>query len=102
MARNATKQDEQNVTKTKRETLIRLFRYLFEYKKTIAVVMLLMAGSTTIALLNPLILERAIDVHIKNKDTEGLIKLGVCGILLNFNFDYFYKNQNVSDGQGVQ
>ena len=83
MARNATKQDEQIVTKTKRETLLRLFRYLFAYKKTIAVVMLLMAGSTTITLLNPLILERAIDVHIKNKDTEGLIKLGVCGILLN-------------------
>ena len=83
MARNATKQDEQIVTKTKRETLIRLFRYLFAYKKTIAVVMLLMAGSTTIVLLNPLILERAIDVHIKNKDAEGLMKLCGCGILLN-------------------
>lgn len=83
MARNATKQDEQIVAKTKRETLFRLFRYLFGYKKTIAVVMLLMAGTTTIVLLNPLILERAIDVHIKNKDAEGLIKLGVCGILLN-------------------
>ncbi|MBQ8798459.1 MAG: ABC transporter ATP-binding protein [Lachnospiraceae bacterium] len=83
MARNATKQDEQIVTKTKRETLFRLFRYLFGYKKTIALVMVLMAATTTIVLLNPLILERAIDVHIKNKDTEGLIKLGLLGIGLN-------------------
>ncbi|MBR6535892.1 MAG: ABC transporter ATP-binding protein [Lachnospiraceae bacterium] len=83
MARNATKQDEQISEKTKRETLFRLFKYLFGYKKTIAVVMLLMAASTTIILMNPIILERAIDVHIANKDSEGLIKLGILGITLN-------------------
>lgn len=83
MARNATKQDEQISEKTKRETLFRLFKYLFGYKKTIAVVMLLMAATTTIVLLNPIILERAIDVHIKNKDSEGLIRLGILGIVLN-------------------
>ncbi len=83
MARNATKQDEQISEKTKRETLFRLFRYLFGYKKTIAVVMLLMAASTAIILMNPIILERAIDVHIANKDSEGLIKLGILGITLN-------------------
>ncbi len=83
MARNATKQDEQISNKTKRETLFRLFQYLFGYKKTIAVVMLLMAATTTIVLLNPIILERAIDVHIANKDSEGLIKLGILGITLN-------------------
>ena len=83
MARNATKQDEQIVAKTKRETLFRLFRYLLGYKKTIAVVLLLMAASTTIVLLNPIILERAIDVHIANKDATGLIKLGFIGIGLN-------------------
>ena len=83
MARNATKQDEQISEKTKRETLFRLFKYLFGYKKTIGVVMLLMAATTTIVLLNPIILERAIDVHIKNKDSEGLIRLGILGIVLN-------------------
>ena len=83
MARNATKQDEQISEKTKRETLFRLFKYLFGYKKTIAVVMLLMAATTTIVLLNPIILERAIDVHIKNQDSEGLIRLGILGIVLN-------------------
>ncbi len=83
MARNATKQDERISNKTKRETLFRLFQYLFGYKKTITVVMLLMAATTTIILLNPIILERAIDVHIANKDSKGLIKLGVIGIVLN-------------------
>ena len=83
MARNATKQDEQISNKTKRETLFRLFQYLFGYKKTIAVVMLLMAASTTIVLLNPIILERAIDVHIANQDKKGLLKLGSIGIALN-------------------
>ena len=83
MARNATKQDEQISNKTKRETLFRLFRYLFGYKKTIAVVMLLMAASTTIILMNPIILERAIDVHIANRDKDGLLKLGSIGIALN-------------------
>lgn len=83
MARNATKQDEQIVAKTKRETLFRLFRYLLGYKKTIAVVLLLMAASTTIVLLNPIILERAIDVHIANKDAAGLVKLGLVGVGLN-------------------
>lgn len=83
MARNATKQDEQIVVKTKRETLFRLFRYLLGYKKTIVVVLLLMVASTTIILLNPIILERAIDVHIKNGDKEGLILLGIKGVCLN-------------------
>lgn len=83
MARNATKQDEQISEKTKRETLIRLFRYLLGYKKTIAVVMLLMAATTTIVLINPIILERAIDVHIKAGDKDELVKLGIKGICLN-------------------
>ena len=83
MARNATKQDEQISDKTKRETLFRLFRYLLGYKKSIAVVMLLMAATTAIVLVNPIILERAIDVHIANKDKEGLLKLGFLGVSLN-------------------
>lgn len=83
MARNATKQDEQISNKTKRETLFRLFKYLLGYKKSIAVVMLLMAATTAIVLVNPIILERAIDVHIANKDKEGLLKLGILGVSLN-------------------
>ena len=83
MARNATKQDEQISTKTKRETLFRLFKYLLQYKLIIAIVFVLMAATTAIALMNPLLIERAIDVHVKNKDTDGLIRIGIFGISLN-------------------
>ncbi len=83
MARNATKQDEQISNKTKRETLLRLFCYLLGYKRTILIVLVLMAATTAIALANPLILERAIDVHIKNGNKDGLISIGVLGIGLN-------------------
>lgn len=83
MARNATRQDEQISEKTKRETLARLFRYLFDYKGTITVVLLLMLLTTAITLINPLLMERAVDVHIKNKDTDRLILLIGVGIGLN-------------------
>ena len=91
MARNATKQDEQLSNKTKRETLFRLFRYLLHYKSTIVIVLLLMACSTAVALLNPLLIERAIDVHIANKDEKGLLYLGVFGISINVLMILFIK-----------
>lgn len=91
MARNATKQDEQLSNKTKRETLFRLFRYLLHYKSTIVIVLLLMTCSTAVALLNPLLIERAIDVHIANKDEKGLLYLGVFGISINVLMILFIK-----------
>ena len=36
-----------------------------------------------INLVNPLILERAINVNIANKDTEGLLQLGITAVVLN-------------------
>ena len=83
MPRNATKQDEQLEQKSKAKTLARLFRYLFGYKGLITLVMLIMAASTFISIINPLIIERAINVHIVGRNTEGLIKLCVFGAVLN-------------------
>jgi ATP-binding cassette subfamily B protein len=42
-----------------------------------------MLGSVGITLINPLIIERAINVYIKNKDTQGLIQLGIIAVILN-------------------
>lgn len=42
-----------------------------------------MLVSVGITLINPLIIERAIDVYIKNKDSKGLIHLGIEAALLN-------------------
>ena len=42
--------------------------------------MLLTVG---ISLINPLIIERAINVNIKNNDIEGLLKLGAAALVMN-------------------
>ncbi|MCR5685114.1 MAG: ABC transporter ATP-binding protein/permease [Lachnospiraceae bacterium] len=83
MPRNATKQDEQLEQKSKAQTLARLFRYLFGYKGLITAVMFIMAASTFISIINPLIIERAVNVHIVGRSTEGLLKLCVIAAVLN-------------------
>ncbi len=83
MAINSVKQDETLVTAGKMKTLLRLLKYLFHYKGLIAAVLLVMAGSITISIINPLMVERAINVHIANKDMIRLTKLAVLFFLLN-------------------
>lgn len=83
MSINSVKTDEtlQSVSKTK--TLLRLFRYLLYYRKSILAVLFIMAVCIVITLLNPLIIERAIDVNIKNNDLNGLYQLGIFAIVIN-------------------
>ena len=83
MSRNATKQDEKLEQKSKAKTLARLFRYLFKYKGLIAVVLVIMGISTIISIANPLIIERAINVHIIGKSTEGLVQLCILAAVMN-------------------
>lgn len=80
---NAVKEDEREIKTNKKVTLLRLFHYLLEYRKTIAFVIFVMLITVAITLINPLIVERAIDVHIKNKDYRGLLTLGILGVILN-------------------
>ncbi len=86
MAVNATKDDEKLSNSSKQVTLLRLFRYLLAYKKSIAIVLVIMLFSVAITLINPLIIENAIDVYIKNKDSKGLLHLCVIAIILNLLF----------------
>ena len=65
MSRNATKQDEHLEQTSKAKTLARLFKYLFKYKGLIALVLVIMGISTTISIINPLIIERAINVQTR-------------------------------------
>jgi len=83
MARNATKQDENLEQKSKAKTLARLFRYLFKYKGLIALVLVIMGISTGITIVNPLIIERAINVHIIGKSTDGLVQLCILAAVMN-------------------
>ncbi|HHT97787.1 MAG TPA: ABC transporter ATP-binding protein [Clostridiales bacterium] len=83
---NATNIDENIETTDKRTTIVRLFKYLLKYKIKIVLVLLIMLFIVAISLLNPLIMERAIDVHIANKDMNSLLKLGFFAILINLIF----------------
>ena len=83
MAINATRDDEKLESSSKKMTLLRLYRYLFAYKKSIALVLVIMLTCVGISLTNPIIIEYAVDVYIKNRDIPGLIRLGILAAILN-------------------
>lgn len=80
---NSFKDDEQHIEKNKRETLTRLFKYLLAYKKEIIGVLFIMIFCLCISLVNPLIIESAIDDHIAVADYAGLFKLIGLALILN-------------------
>nr|WP_317380150.1 ABC transporter ATP-binding protein [uncultured Faecalimonas sp.] len=83
MAVNATRTDEQIQTVSKRKTLARMFCYLLAYQKQVVTVLLIMLASVVITLINPLIIQQAIDVYIAGEDWSGLKRLGIVAVLLN-------------------
>lgn len=83
MAVNAVKDDEALQSVSKKNTLLRLFSYLFRFKLLITAVIIIMLVTVAISTINPLILERAVDVNITNKDWNGLVKLGIFALILN-------------------
>lgn len=83
MSVNTFKEDEYQKEVLKKDTLLRLYRYLLVYSKQIILVFFIMAVTIMISMLNPLIIERAIDVHIANKDMKRLVYLGIAAAGLN-------------------
>lgn len=83
MAINSTRVDEQSVEKSKLQTLKRLFSYLFTYKLLLIVVFVIMAYSLTVGLLNPTIIQIAIDKYISKGDLQGLYKLAAITLTIN-------------------
>lgn len=86
MAVNSFREDEQLEAMGKKETLKRLFSYLFKYKAAVTGVLICMLVTVVISLVNPLIIEEAIDVYIANRDMSGLAKLAVFTVILNILF----------------
>ncbi|MDR2889315.1 MAG: ABC transporter ATP-binding protein/permease [Lachnospiraceae bacterium] len=80
---NATKDDEQTVASAKSATLLRLLTYLPAYKKEIVLVLLIMAFCVFVSLVNPLIMERAIDDYIGPRNFNGLLSLFALAAGLN-------------------
>lgn len=83
MSINAVKDDEQISTGSKKDTLIRLFKYLLAYRFTICIVIFIMLLTVAISIINPLLIERAVDVHIANKDINNLLKLMGFALVIN-------------------
>lgn len=80
---NSFKDDEQTIEVSKLTTLKRLLAYLFGYKKEIGLVLAIMAFCVMVSLLNPLIMESAIDDYISAGNTSGLFRLIAFALLLN-------------------
>lgn len=80
---NSFKEDENLVEVSKVKTLTRLFSYLLHYKLPIFGVLLIMAYCVAVSLINPLLMEAAIDDCISVKDFAGLKKIAAIAITLN-------------------
>lgn len=80
---NTFKDDEHSVETGKTKTLMRLFAYLLEYKKTILGVLCIMAFCVGVSLVNPLIIEAAIDKYITPGNFWGLFRILGVAIALN-------------------
>ena len=83
MAVNSYKRDENTVTAGKAATLSRLFSYLLSYKKQIAGVLLIMGFCVVVNLINPLIMEAAVDDYISAGDFPGLLRLILFAVVIN-------------------
>ena len=83
MSFNSYKEDEQVSSVSKSATLLRLFSYLLAYKKEIVLVLLIMAFCVMVTLINPLLLEEAVDTYIAVGDMAGLIRLILFALALN-------------------
>ena len=83
MAVNSYKDDEKSVERSKIQTLKRLFAYLLAYKWQIVLVLVIMGYGVAVSLLNPLIMEAAIDEHIAVGDIRGLYRLLLIALVLN-------------------
>ena len=83
MAVNSYKDDEQSLERSKTQTMMRLFSYLLRYKWQIVLVLLIMGYGVAVSLVNPLIMESAIDDHIAAGDFGGLYRLLIIALAIN-------------------
>ena len=77
------KQDETVSKVAKAVTVRRLFSYMKKYKKEVALVLLLMAMTTAVTMINPLLVKAAVDDYIVRSDVPGLFRLLAIAVGLN-------------------
>lgn len=82
MSVNSIREDEIQKEVLKKDTLIRLYKYLLAFKKQIVLVLMIMAVTLSINMAAPLMMEIAIDGYVVQGDVEGLLRLGVLAAIL--------------------
>lgn len=83
MSINSVKEDEEQKDSVKIKVVLRLFKYMLAYKKQIVLVLACMFLSLGISVVNPLLLERAIDVEIKNGNWQRLVTVVAVSLTLS-------------------
>ncbi|MCI8390126.1 MAG: ABC transporter ATP-binding protein [Roseburia sp.] len=86
MAVNSYREDEFMENTDKKKIFRRLFSYLLDYKGTVVAVLFCMGVTVAISLINPLVIEEAIDRYIAENDLPGLFRLGVFALVINLIF----------------
>lgn len=83
---NTFREDEKLEKETlKITTLLRLYSYLFKYKKEIVMVLGLMAVTIVVKVINPLLIKKGIDSFIDTEEPsiQGLILVAVIALVIN-------------------
>ncbi len=86
MSVNSYKEDEQLAGGNKLNILRRLLSYLLSYKKEIVFVLFIMAFCVMVSLVNPLLMEEAVDKYISVGNMQGLLRLVLFAAALNLLF----------------
>ena len=91
MSINSYKEDEKTVERGKLSTILRLLKYLLSYKKEILLVLATMTYCVIVSIINPLLMEMAVDDYIAPGNLPGLYKLILLALILNIIMVAFIK-----------
>lgn len=83
MSVNSFREDEDVLNTDKKRIIKRLLGYLLPHKLFIVIVSVAMLVAVTISLINPLLIEKAIDDYVANGDFEGLYRLAAFAAVIN-------------------
>ena len=83
MAVNSFREDEQMKNTQKKQIILRLFSYMNKFKLAVFDVLSCMGVTVAIKLINPLLIETAIDDHVAENDMNGLMLIGLIAVIIN-------------------
>ncbi len=87
MSVNSFREDEEQKVQIKRDIISRTFKYLTPHKKQIAVVLGVIGVTIAISVINPMIIEKALNTYVPLTDKRsallGLLMLGGLALVLN-------------------